>query len=150
MDSELLTVESALEKHGFVIHNIKGVSMMPLLDQRTDSVRLEPCAGRLSRYDIALYRRFDGALMLHRVIRVLPESYIIRGDNCVANEYVRDDQILAVAVGIFKGREYHTCDEPAIRRYATHQMLTLPWRRIRAFVRRIGSRVYHKFKGDRR
>ena len=149
MASEILSVVEALQRHGFVIHNIKGVSMMPLLNQKTDSVRLEPCAGRLKLYDIALYRRGDGALVLHRVIKVRPGSYVIRGDNCVRPEYVRDDQILAVAVGIFKGKEYHACDEPAIRRYAVRQKMTLPLRACGYYVRRVGSRVKRIFKGGR-
>ena len=52
--------------------------------------------GRLKKYDVPLYKKGD-SYVLHRVMEVLPDSYIIRGDNCDQKEYgITDDQILGM------------------------------------------------------
>ena len=54
-----------------------------------------PAAGRLRRFDVALYRS-GGRYVLHRVVRVLPSGYVIIGDNCITEEHVEDAQVQGV------------------------------------------------------
>ena len=44
-----------------------GISMLPMLREGRDSVVLSPAPERLRRYDLPLYRRDNGAYVLHRV-----------------------------------------------------------------------------------
>lgn len=49
--------EELLEKDGRLVYKTRGVSMNPMLYQNRDLVVIEPPAGRLDKYDVALYRR---------------------------------------------------------------------------------------------
>ena len=86
--------------------------MMPLLDENTDVVKLVPLPDRpLRRYEIPLYRTPNGALVLHRIIRVKREAYVICGDNRDAYEYVPREWLVALAVGRYRGGEYLSFDD---------------------------------------
>jgi hypothetical protein len=80
------TIEEILEKEGVYVSNTKGISMLPTLKEGRDAVVILPCTERLKKYDVALYRRGND-YVLHRVIKVLPDSYVCRGDNCLSREY---------------------------------------------------------------
>lgn len=76
----------------------KGTSMLPLIHQGRDEVILTAVKGRLKKYDIPFYKRKDGSFILHRVIRVRKNDYIMCGDNQTMREYgVTDDMIIGVA-----------------------------------------------------
>ena len=79
-------IETILEKEGVFVSTTSGVSMYPMLRDRRDTIIVTKPDGRLKKYDVALYKRGE-SYVLHRVIKVLPDSYIIRGDNCLAKEY---------------------------------------------------------------
>ena len=79
-------IEDILEKDGVYISTTKGISMLPTLKEGRDAVVILPCTERLKKYDVALYRR-GSDYVLHRVIKVLPDSYVCRGDNCIAREH---------------------------------------------------------------
>ena len=87
-------IEDILEKEGMYVSNTKGISMLPTLKEGRDAVVILPCTQRLKKYDVALYRRGND-YVLHRVIKVLPDSYVCRGDNCIAREYgITDANVL--------------------------------------------------------
>lgn len=93
---EKTNIEDAIAKQGFFINIIVGRSMYPMLRNRRDIIVVKPYEGRLKKYDIPLYKVEDNYI-LHRIIKVLPDSYIIRGDNCYQKEYgITDDMILGV------------------------------------------------------
>ncbi len=76
---------------------ITGTSMTPFLVPRRDSVLLTRPPARLRRGDIALYRRENGAYVLHRVYRVQPDGYVMLGDAQQTPECgVRSKQVIAV------------------------------------------------------
>ncbi|MCI9359351.1 MAG: hypothetical protein HFG65_00095 [Hungatella sp.] len=95
-------IERIIEEQGFYASTVVGISMYPMLRNRRDTVIISPVDGRLKKYDIPLYRRGD-AYVLHRIVRVLPESYIICGDNCMELEYgITDEQIIGVLTGFYR------------------------------------------------
>lgn len=98
-----LNIEEILKNDGVYISTTSGVSMSPMLRDRRDTVVVTPASGRLKKYDVALYKRGD-SYVLHRVIKVLPDSYIIRGDNCIAKEYgITDSDVLGVLTAFYRG-----------------------------------------------
>ncbi len=101
-----LSIEQGLEEQGMLLRPVKGDSMMPLLDERTDIVKLVPTSGVLKPYDLPLYRRPSGALVLHRIIKVRKKHYIICGDNREFYERVPHEWVIALAVGRYRGDEY--------------------------------------------
>ena len=141
--STISAVEKVIAENGYIVHSISGVSMMPLLRQNQDAVHIVPNTERLKRDDIALYKRRDGSLVLHRVVRVKGSEYIIRGDNCINNERVLESQIIGVAQGIYRDGQYYSCDDETILKYASRQRMNLPYRRLRAFLGRAKRRLMH-------
>ena len=96
-------IESILKSDGVFISTTSGVSMYPMLRDRRDTIIVTRPKERLKKFDVALYKRGE-SYVLHRVIKVLPDSYIIRGDNCLAKEYgITDAEVLGVLSGFYRG-----------------------------------------------
>ena len=94
-------IEDILRREGVYAAATQGASMYPMLRQGRDTVIIRPPEGRLRKYDVPLYR-VGPKYVLHRVVRVLPDGYVIRGDNCLHNERVRDAQIIGVLAGFYR------------------------------------------------
>lgn len=88
-----INYEQVLDNYGFVSNTIVGRSMYPMLRNRRDTIVIVPVDGELKKNDVPLYRR-DGKYILHRIISVKTDYYIIRGDNCLEKEYVTKDMII--------------------------------------------------------
>ena len=94
--------EKQLEETGTLCYKNAGVSMMPLIREGKDVIVIDRRpAGRLKKYDVALYTRpgasGGSAYVLHRVMKVNPDgTYWILGDNCTAGETVKEEKILGV------------------------------------------------------
>ena len=101
-------IERSINELGYAVALITGTSMLPLLKEGRDRVELEPCSQeRLKKGDVVLYKKNDGTLVLHRIIRVENgELCTVLGDHQFNNaERVNKNQIIAVARGFFiKGR----------------------------------------------
>ena len=96
-------IEEVLQTEGILVCTTVGTSMYPMLRNRRDTIVVKPCVGRLKKYDVALYKS-GSSYVLHRVLKVLPDSYIIRGDNCDRNEYgITDAEVLGVLVECYRG-----------------------------------------------
>ena len=55
----------------------KGTSMMPLIRQGIDSIVLKKAPDKLKKYDLPLYRRDDGHFVLHRVVGIDKDGYVM-------------------------------------------------------------------------
>lgn len=101
------TFEEELRQQGYCTYFNVGTSMMPLLRQRKDLIHLVKPQGRLKKYDVPLFKRENGQYVLHRVVRVEPDSYVLCGDNQIYKEKgVTDDQIIGVMEGITRNGRY--------------------------------------------
>lgn len=95
-DSRLYSFEELLETKGYIVYRNVGYSMMPLLRQKRDVIEIHPLAGRPKKYDVILYKR-KNRYILHRVLKVLPDGYIIAGDhNTFLERDIKDNMILGV------------------------------------------------------
>ena len=75
---------------------VAGNSMHPFLRHNVSRVRISR-ADVLRNGDVVLYRRDNGAYVLHRIVKIKNGSYIMCGDNQYVLECgIRRDQILAV------------------------------------------------------
>ena len=88
---------------------ISGSSMIPFLVHGRDTVYLSKVAHPLKKGDMILYRRDNGAYILHRIYRVDGETYTLVGDAQTQLEpEVRQDQVLAVVNTVCrKGKILH-------------------------------------------
>lgn len=101
------TFEEQLAKSGKLIYTNKGDSMMPLIKQDRDLLVIAPVHGRLKKYDVPLYKRDSGQYVLHRILKVRDNDYVICGDNRWSKEYgVTDRHIIGVLTAVIRnGRE---------------------------------------------
>ena len=99
--------EEILKDEGRLVYSNVGTSMQPLIRQGRDLLIIERTAGRLKKYDVPLYRRANGQYVLHRIIKVRPDDYVLRGDNQLYREKgVTDGQILGVLTAVVRdGKE---------------------------------------------
>lgn len=96
----------------------RGTSMLPMLRQGIDSVVLKKAPEKLKKYDLPLYMRENGQFVLHRVIGVKKDSYVMRGDNQRVSEYgITKENILAVASGFYREDTFISCDDPEYVKY---------------------------------
>lgn len=97
MENLLPFIEEAFERNQKFKIPITGTSMNPLLYQGRDFVFIEKPSFPLEVGDIPLYRRDDGAFVLHRVVGKDVKGYILSGDNQFLLEYgITDDHIIGV------------------------------------------------------
>lgn len=122
-----LTIEDALIKYKKCIFPIKGVSMLPMLEQDKDTVVVVPCEKQLQKYDLVLCK-YREKYILHRIIAVKDGYYLLCGDNCITTEKVKKDRVLGVAEGFFKDGKYISCSDEAYLKYAKKRCRS-KWRR---------------------
>ncbi len=145
--SEAVSYEDYLLEHGSLTYTNVGTSMMPLLRQGRDLFTVVPRRGRCRVGDVALYRRPPSHWVLHRVVAVLPDGYLMLGDNCVAREHVPEDDVLAVMTGYVRDGREHSVDELGYRAYTRVLLLTEAPRvalgRAWRGLRRLAGRLRH-------
>ena len=112
MDEMAPLIREILAESGEVSFVSAGVSMLPTIRDRKDTVTLVRPQGKLKKGDVPFYQRDNGQYILHRVIYVNGDTYVMRGDNQWENEYnVRHDQIIGVLHSFDRdGKTYKVTD----------------------------------------
>lgn len=113
-------IEKALEQNQEVCSLTVGISMQPMLRQHRDIVVIKRVDGKLKKNDVPLYKRTGrDKLVLHRILKVTNDGYIIRGDNLYTKEYdVKDDDIIGVLKAFYRDGKYYDCEKS--RKYKTY------------------------------
>lgn len=97
------TFENEINRSGKLVYTNVGDSMKPLIRQGKDLLIIEKADGRLKKYDVPLYRRDSGQYVLHRILKVRENDYIICGDNRWQKEYgVTDRHIIGVLTAVVR------------------------------------------------
>lgn len=92
-----------LKKRGIYVGTVNGTSMVPMLRNKKDTVIIKPLTGKLKKYDVALYKKRN-LYVLHRIVKVVPNGYVICGDNCMNLERdITDEQIIGKLEGFYRG-----------------------------------------------
>ena len=145
--NEKRKIEDVLKEKGVYIGPTVGVSMLPMLKNRRDTIVVKPKTERLKRFDVALYKRGE-AYVLHRVLGAVDGGYIIRGDNCYEDENVPEDAVIGVLTEFFRKNKHILCTDKKYIRYAEKRLKTYKFRRffvrIKANVRAFGGKVLRK------
>lgn len=102
--------EEELARYGRLIYTNVGDSMQPLIRQGRDLLLIEKPNGRLKKYDVPLYKRDNGQYVLHRILKVRKDDYVICGDNRRLKEYgITDRHIIGVLKAVIRdGKEIST------------------------------------------
>ena len=137
-------IGEAIDRGQSVELSPRGKSMLPLLREGRDSVTLSPKGDMLRKYDLPLYRRADGSYVLHRVVRVRENDYVMCGDNQYINECgITHSQIIAVVTKIRRGKRSFGVDDFGYRLYSALWCISRP---VRHFVYRVIRKLKKVFK----
>ena len=133
METPKSSFEDVLARDGQLTYTNVGVSMLPLLRSGKDLFTVRRKGPERCRVgDVVLYKRGD-VYVLHRIIEVRPDDYVILGDNCAAKEYgITDADILGVMTGFVRGGKEHSVSGRGFRLYS------------RIILHTIGPRVFLK------
>lgn len=121
-----------------VIFGPKGTSMLPMLRQGIDRVELVAVKGKLKKYDLPFYVRDNGQYVLHRIVKVR-DTYTCIGDGQYVYEHgVRQDQIIGVMSGYYRGDEYISAKSWRYQWYCRRWHWTRPirphWQKFKVWV----------------
>ncbi len=100
------TYEEVIERDGTLVYTNTGYSMLPLIRPTGDLIVIKKCTKPLKKYDVPLYKRTNGQYVLHRIVRVKKDGYVIVGDNCTYTEHgIKDEQIIGVLHSVIRDGE---------------------------------------------
>ncbi len=134
------TFEEELKERGVLVYTNVGTSMRPLIRQGKDVMiisSLDHFDRDLRKMDVPLYKRENGQYVLHRIIKVTKDGYVIRGDNTYSNEYgVTDSQILGVLSGVIRNGKEISVNSFGYKVYSYLWLYTYYIRKVVVWVRR--------------
>ncbi len=129
-------VEEKLKTGGTVEIPIRGTSMLPLLHEGRDTVVLTAVSGRLKKFDLPLYRRENGAFVLHRVIGADEKGYVMCGDNqWVREKGVEDGQLIGLVCEINRNGKKIDVNSFRYKSYCRFWYMLLPVRKYIVKIR---------------
>ena len=142
-----MKIEDVLKEKGAYIGPTVGVSMLPMLKNRRDTIVVKPKTERLKRLDVALYKRGED-YVLHRVLGVVDGGYIIRGDNCYVDENVPEEAVIGVLTEFFRKDKHILCTDEKYIRYAEKRLKRYKIRRFFVQIKRkifsFGGKILRK------
>ena len=138
LEDVLPLLSETLERGGSFTFMPHGTSMLPLLREGIDSVRLvSPQTRPPKKGDVILYRRKNGAFVLHRIQRERKNTFVLCGDNQTALERgVARDSVIGVADAFYRGGDLVSCDEKSYKRYVKRRIFSRSLRHALAFLKR--------------
>ncbi len=143
-------IKEFIKENGFFMNTTEGTSMYPMLRSKKDTVVILPYQGRLKKYDVPLYKVGD-EYVLHRIIKVLPDSYVIRGDNRIDKETgITDEDIVGVLTEFYRGEKKISVNNPIYRLYARVWNWIYPLRMLYKKCRVVAGKFKRKIMGKNR
>lgn len=120
---DIYEIEEKLKNDEEVSSLTVGISMEPMLRQHRDIVIIKRIDHKLKKNDVPLYKRPGrDKLVLHRILKVTENGYVIRGDNLYIKEYdVKDGDIIGVLKAFYRDGKYYDCEKS--RKYKTYVFL---------------------------
>ena len=112
--------EKITKSNGIFPLTVTGTSMTPTLYSNCDTVNLvSPKIKAPQKYDIVLFVRNDGKLVLHRIIRTLPnKQFLINGDSQTWTEIISSSQIIAVTQSFTRNHKLISCNSFKFKFYS--------------------------------
>lgn len=119
---------------------VRGNSMNPFIKDRRDKVIIAPLSGEPRIGDLLLaYEIAQKRYVLHRLIRVENESYLLMGDgNTHLTEAIQREEIIAIVTAIIRKNKTYSTHSKLWNTYSWIWMKLLPLRQwILAVWRRL-------------
>ena len=139
-------LEQLLRERNIIRLKPQGFSMYPLFIPGRDEALIQQVpVSSLKRNDVALYRRDQGILVLHRIVRITSGGYYMTGDNQYEIEGpLRPDQFRGKLIGFVRNGKEISTQNPLYRLLSALWLLMLPVRpfcfRLSGFLRHMRSK----------
>ena len=142
------TFEDILDRDGRLVYTNVGTSMMPLLRQRHDLMVIEKKGPeRLHWLDVPLFKRDNGQYVLHRVMWVRKNDYVICGDNqWYLERGITDKHILGVLVQVDRDGKVLDMRSPKMRIYGLLQWFCYPLRACLLIGRSVPGAILRRIR----
>ena len=114
----------------------RGTSMLPMLRDGVDTVVVVKANTPLKIGDVPLYIRENGEYVLHRIIKVRKDGYVLRGEN----------QIVGVLTAYIKDGKRIECTDLKYRIYAFYVVHFMYFRLFYKKSMRFARRIFGKMK----
>ena len=122
---------------------VTGNSMFPLFTHERDTVEIRK-SPVYRKYDIILYTRSSGELVLHRIVKKKKDFYCLCGDNQLVCEYpIYENQIIGKVVGFTRKGKQVSEDNFFNRLYSRFWCLSI---KLRKPVLRTALKIWSKIK----
>lgn len=122
--------EDIIREKGVLVYTNVGDSMYPLIHEG-DLLVIRSVTRPLKKYDIPLYKRDSGQYVLHRIVQVRKNDYLLCGDNRHSIESgITDRHIIGVLTAVVRNGETISVDDKRYRCY-----------RHTLFIRRLLKRI---------
>ncbi len=86
-EQDKMNIEQVLKEKGYLMTLPFGTSMLPFIRPQRDIIVVRCYEGEAECRDVILYRRNGGKLVLHRILKVDADGYVLCGDNQYKKEY---------------------------------------------------------------
>ena len=107
-----------------------GISMLPMLRQKKDSVELAPLPEKLKKYDLPVYRYPNGKYIMHRIVAVKEDHYLCLGDNTWEYETIYPDMLVGVVSAFKRGDKRIEVTAWHYRMYSRIWVASYPLRKV--------------------
>ena len=136
-ENKAMDFRELLDRDGTLVYKNRGDSMLPLIREGRDLLIIEKIRAPLRKYDIPLYQRDSGEYVLHRILQIRPDGYVLCGDNRWKREYgISDRNMVGVLRSVVRdGREISLNS----RRFRLYTHLWCDLFPIRAAILIVGS-----------
>ena len=129
-------MQEVLGSGGTIKLQPRGISMVPFIRPERDEVFLVRPEQKLTVGNVYLYRRKNGKLVLHRLVKIRGEELIFRGDHQIHREVgISPSQLVGVVTNVKRNG-----------RNITNKCLAYYWFQAIAFPWCVLTRVIHKLR----
>ncbi len=136
-----LTYQEIIDQKGMFLYAPTGTSMLPLIREGIDTVKLVKITKKLKKYDVVLYKRANNQFVLHRIVKVNKDGFNMLGDNQFHIEKgVPKDSVIALMDGLFRQDKYISMDTFYLKLYAVFHYHLRVFRRTKLKLIRILKR----------
>ena len=138
--------EEEIRRSGYLLYRNEGDSMLPLIRQGRDLLLISrKPEGRLNQYDVPLYRRDSGQYVLHRILKVRKDDYVLCGDNRWQRETgISDRHIIGVLTAVIRDGKQLPVTDWRYRLYVHLWCGLFPVRALVLWCRDLPKRIRRK------
>ncbi len=135
--------ETEIQNNGYIAYTNRGDSMMPLIRENRDILVIKKIEAPLKKNDAVLFKRENGAYVLHRIIKKCGDGvFLIGGDNRWFAEKIPEDWIIGVLTEVIRDGKHITADSAENKKY----LRKLPFVRAKLKIKHFKYKVINKLQ----